>query len=130
MKKILALVAAAAAIFSCAPKMLSGSSPCETPGERVNVVDLPRDRFKGSISIIDEPSEALAELSTPKDYKSPHHSFLRAFIDKASGDVSFQVFNWIVYEGSWRYYTSVSYEAADGLRLEDLIVIDRNIYCA
>jgi hypothetical protein len=43
------------------------------------------------------------------------HAFLRAFLDKKTGEVSFQVYEHIVYSSpSWRFYRSATYTGATG----------------
>lgn len=47
-------------------------------------------------------------------------NFLRAIIDKKTGNVTYQVYQSIYYQASdWRFYRKANYETPDGLELVD-----------
>ena len=129
MKKVLTLVVMATAISCCAPNTRMGTPPPMVTKEKVDALDLSKDHFKNSISIIDDPSDKVAELNTSNGYKALNDSFLRAFINKKTGEISFQVYIIMCYEGLWRYYSSVNYEGAHELLSAKLTVFDRDMYC-
>jgi hypothetical protein len=60
-----------------------------------------------------------------------HDNFLRAYVHKKTGRRSYYVHNIIRYRSSdWSFYSFVNYEAPDGPKLKQLIVIDRDAHCS
>ena len=54
--------------------------------------------------------------------------FIRAFIDKSSGQTKFQVYYFVRYaSSSWAMLERVNYEAIDGLKSDELTVISRDV---
>lgn len=58
-------------------------------------------------------------------------NFLRAFIDKRTGIVKYQLYQRIVYTGpSWRFYDTVNFDTPEGLKSSKLTEIARDVDCS
>ena len=85
--------------------------------------------------IRDDDLETVATISTFKAYKSNgaftdrvrSDNFLRAFIDKRSGAVRFQVYQSVSYNFVYRNFTGVTYAAAGGPQAAPVTIIDHEI---
>ncbi len=57
--------------------------------------------------------------------------FLRAFLDRRTGEVRFQMYLKVTYTGlDWRYFQSGTYMLPTGLHLASFVVMGRKPYCA
>lgn len=77
------------------------------------------DQLEEYIVVNDDALEVRAKISTervfrPSDTVIPTDEFMRAYIDKLTGDVTYQVFQYVVYFGDWRNYSTVNYETPNG----------------
>ncbi len=75
--------------------------------------------FKTTAALNDSPLDEFARISTEYGYhekrgllkiNAPEDSFLRAFINKKTGAVTYQVYATISYGGEWRHFNYVHYE--------------------
>ncbi len=97
-----------------------------------------KEQFKKTVMIRDDPLDTVATFSTGGFLAKhgqllivPHDNFLRAYIHKKTGRRSYYVHNIIRYRSSdWSFYSFVNYEAPDGPKVKQLIVIDRDAHCS
>ncbi len=88
------------------------------------ILSLDARHFKDTITIKDDASDTVAEFSTLNGYRQNKFlgidwldSFLRGFINKKTGKRSYQVYQFISYQGrGWRFYNRVDYETPEGSR--------------
>ena len=109
--------------------VLFGLSGCGTTRQQTqNALTLTPEHFKNTAIVEDDDLEVTAIVSTEKGSKRRQgllhfvyeDNFLRAFIDKATDEVTYQVYQSIYYEASdWRFYRKANYEAPDGLKTAD-----------
>lgn len=92
------------------------------------ILSLDTQHFKDTITIKDDASDTVAEFSTLNGYRQKKFlgidwldSFLRGFINKKTGKRSYQVYQFISYQGrGWRFYNRVDYETPEGPRSKAL----------
>ena len=97
-----------------------------------------KEQFKKTVMIRDGPLDPVATFSTGGFLAKQgqllivaHDNFLRAYIHKKTGRRRYYVHNIIRYRSSeWSFYSFVNYEAPDGPKLKQLIVIDRDAHCS
>lgn len=95
-----------------------------TPNEKQlnQIRQLTPASVESSILVEDDSLEAIAKLTSENVWKGKgkftdkvrSDNFLRAFIDKRSGEVRYQLYQEVTYSGDWRRFSSVSYETAEG----------------
>lgn len=92
-------------------------------------------QFQSTAVIKDDNLDTTAQIDTSKGFQAKrgllkilwNDNFLRAFIDKKTGATTIQVYEFIMYEGNWRYYNTVNYETPTGPRSEAVKNIARNV---
>ncbi|MEE9136988.1 MAG: hypothetical protein V3V07_00355 [candidate division NC10 bacterium] len=97
-----------------------------------------KEQFKKTVMIRDGPLDPVVTFSTGGFLAKQgqllivaHDNFLRAYIHKKTGRRRYYVHNIIRYRSSdWSFYSFVNYEASDGPKLKQLIVIDRDAHCS
>lgn len=99
-----------------------------TKQQTQNALALTPEHFKRTAILEDDDLVATAMITTRNGFRQRsgllhfvyEDNFLRAFIDKTTGDVTYQVYQSIYYEASdWRFYRKATYEAPDGLKSAD-----------
>lgn len=91
--------------------------------------------FERTAVLKDDALDTLAQISTEPGFQEKrgllkmiwHDNFVRAFIDKKTGATTFQVYQYISYSGSWRFYTTANYETPMGPDSKPVTVIARNV---
>lgn len=91
--------------------------------------------FQQKASIKDDSLETIAQISTEPGFKEKQgllriiwdDNFLRAFIDKETGTTYFQVYQYISYQGDWRFYHTVNFETLAGPKSAEVDVIKREV---
>ena len=107
---------------------LFGLSACETTEQRTqNAGTLTPEHFKSTAVVVDDIG-GTALVTTKSGFQRKQgvlrmvydDNFLRAIIDKKTGDVTYQVYQSIFYQASdWRFYRKANYETPDGLESVD-----------
>lgn len=94
--------------------------------------------FKSKMEIQDDYLDTTAVFSTANGFKHGKgllkivwdDNFIRAYVDKKTGATSYQVYNWIKYQGrGWRLYNQANYESMTGPKAKRLTVIARDVNC-
>ena len=103
---------------------LLGLSACETTEQRTqNTGALTPEHFNSTAIVVDDDSGDTALISTKSGFQQKQgllrmvydDNFLRAIIDKKTGNVTYQVYQSIYYQASdWRFYRRANYETPDG----------------
>jgi hypothetical protein len=76
-----------------------------------------KEHFDATIEIADDSLSTSATLSTGpghKFYDEVGDAFLRAFVNKKTGEVDFQVYGLLVHHGDWREFRGAAYQTDDG----------------
>jgi len=97
---------------------------CETTEQGTqNAQGLTPKHFQRTAIIVDDDSGGTALISTKSGFQQKQgllrmvydDNFLRAIIDKKTGNVTYQVYQSIYYQASaWRFYRKANYETPDG----------------
>lgn len=94
------------------------------------------ENVAGKVTLKDDDLEADAVMTTEPVYREkkglfgdvPDDVFMRAFIDKQTGQVSWQVYVVTTYIGSsWHFYEQANYQTSQGVQTVPLAVIDRQV---
>jgi hypothetical protein len=111
--------------------VISAKEPKQTPEEIA--LGLTPDVFEKSVTTHDDDMEVSARLTTEDSFQpnqdpiNGNDIFFRAFINKTTGKVTYQVYEWIKYRGDWRNYDQVNYQSSAGLSAKPLTVISRDV---
>lgn len=108
--------------FAIDPKMLA-------------LMKAPPEHFRDTVTIKDDSMETVVTFTTVNGFQEKrgllgivwNDNFIRAFMDKKTGTVSYQLYQTVMYEGDWRFYTSVNYETPEGLESAELVKIDSSV---
>lgn len=123
--RLIAAVLAAMILAGCA-----GGSQREAQ----RYADITKEQARLRITISDDRFEQKAEINTKEVFKLKggllgitwDDNFLRAYIDKKTGEVVYQVYD-IIYMKEWSRYYEVSYDADGGTKTQELIRIDADV---
>jgi hypothetical protein len=99
------------------------------------LLSLTMEHFRDSATVADDPIGGVTTISTEKgfvEHKGPmrmvwNDEFLKAAIDKKTGQKSFQIYAWIIYSGSMRSYETASYQGANGSRSVPVTRISKEV---
>lgn len=107
----------------CAAQPIAGEEVIEpNPKQLAQLRALTPDSVEGQISVKTDSLEPLITVTSDKVWKSNgkftdkvrSDNFLRAFIDKRTGAVRYQLYQEVTYTGEWRRFDSVNYETSNG----------------
>lgn len=111
---------------------------CQTRQEKIDhVISLTKEHFRDTATVKDDDLEVVATIHTKYGFIEKHgllgiqwdDNFLRAFVDKNTGNTTYQAYNIVYYKNKWRFYKWVNYETPDGPVAEDLTRIDSDVDC-
>jgi hypothetical protein len=94
------------------------------------------EHFRDTATVKDDALDTVATISTQNGYQEKrgllrivwNDTFLRGFIDKATGRRTFQVYQLISYKSAgWRYYELANYQTPTGPRSIPVTVIGRDV---
>lgn len=113
----------------------AAEKPKKIPKQMQKLLDMTPDQFAACASVSDDSLDVVAKISTEPCFRETrgllkivwNDNFLRAHIDKKTGKATFQVYQYIGYEGDWRFYQTVNYETPDGPRSEPVTEIARDV---
>jgi len=122
--------------------LASLESACLAPPKPDAILD--KQHFQQTVTIDDQPSETVVTFSTLKGFQERYgiyqvvwnDNFLRGFIDKTTGQKTFQVYNVIYYAGSgttdstWKNFSQVDYQTPKGEINEIVKVIKKHEDCS
>jgi hypothetical protein len=126
--------------FTMAYVLLFGLVGCTTAPTREDAQklldSLTPDHFYSTATVKDSSVDTIATITTENGYQEKRgilnivwdDSFLRGFIDKRTGKITIQFYEYIAYQGSsWRFYETVNYETREGPKMVPLTVIGRDV---
>jgi hypothetical protein len=87
--------------------------------------------FARTVSSKNDSLETEAELDTYKGWlERPSDVFLRAYVDKATGAVTYQLYATIAFGQDWRFYDRVNYELPGGqVGSSEVHRVNSNVSC-
>lgn len=91
--------------------------------------------FTRTMAVKDDALDTVARFSTEGGFQEKrgllkiawYDNFLRAFIDKKTGETSFQLYQFITYDGDWRFYQTANFETPAGPDSKPVTVISRDV---
>ena len=127
--------------FLCAfiALIIVGCASSQQSAQIETAVKLPKEHFKNTAVVKDDSLETVATISTINGFQEKRgllgivwdDNFLRAFIDKKSGKVTYQLYQVLRYQGEgWKFYEVANYETPSGPRSVPLISIGRDVNCS
>ena len=124
-----------AALLAMATVTVGCATP--TPAQRAEVLvhQLTPELFRRTILIEDDALDVEAMISTERGHTDRRgllniawdDNFLRAYVDKRTGETRIQVYQFIMYEGNWRFYNRVNYETPTGPVQDELRIVARDV---
>lgn len=131
MKNVIGLAALLLALTGCA------SLDQEISKQSGTWAHLTKEHFSQATTLQDDALETVATFSTVRGFQYSgmlggwNDEFLRAFVDKKTGKVTYQLYQIMRYSDSgWHYYNRINYVMPDGTRTEPALVISRDVDCA
>jgi hypothetical protein len=87
--------------------------------------------FARTVSSKDDALETQAEFDTYNGWlERPSDVFLRAYVDKTTGAVTYQLYATVSFAGDWRFYNRINYELpGGGVGEGQLSRVDSNANC-
>lgn len=87
--------------------------------------------FARTVSSKDDALETQAEFDTYKGWlERPSDVFLRAYVDKATGAVTYQLYATVAFDRDWRFYDRINYELPGGqVGSGEVERVNSNVYC-
>jgi hypothetical protein len=79
-----------------------------------NLFGLTPEHFSATIKAKDDALETIAAFDTYSGWREqPSDVFLRAFVDKRTGEVEYQLYASVSTKGDWQFYDRINYQAPD-----------------
>lgn len=116
--------------------MLAGCTTMETQVQEAR--NQTKEHFRDTASILDDSLETVATITTFNGIQLKsgllgvvwNDNFFRAFIDKKTGKVTYQLYQAMRYrDKGWRYYNRINYSTPDGVQSQPAIIISRDVDC-
>lgn len=116
-------------------QMPTGLSAKQLEKKTKKLSQLTAEHFAGTAVVKDGELETTATISTQKGFnwrggftsRVRSDNFLRAFVDKQSGEALWQLYQTIDYSGGWRRFTSVNIKLPAGLERREVSIIERKV---
>lgn len=115
--------------------MISGAALAGDKEQLAKLLALTPEHFQAKADIKDSSLDTSATISTLDGFQVKHgllkilwdDSFLRGIIDKKTGTVRIQVYQYMYYTGDWRFYNRATYETPNGPVDAKFIEISRDV---
>jgi hypothetical protein len=109
-------------IAALAPVLVLGFLTHAAYAKDPALLSLTMEHFRDTATVKDGPADAVATISSENGFAvhtGPmrmvwNDEYLEGVIDKKTGQKSFQVEAWIIYNGRWRSYETVNYQTTAG----------------
>ncbi len=101
-------------------------------------INLTPEHFKNTATLKDDSLDTIATITTVNGFQEKRgllsivwdDNFLRAHINKKTGQTSFQVYQSIYYQGSgWNFYQTANFETPSGPKSVSATIINRDVDC-
>lgn len=110
-------------------------TPKKIPKQMQKLLAMTPEQFASCASVSDDSLDLVATITTEPCFKETKgllkfiwsDNFIRAHVDKKTGAARYQLYQFIMYEGDWRFYNSVNYETPDGPKREAVTQISRDV---
>jgi hypothetical protein len=81
-----------------------------------DLFSLPMEHFRDTATVKDDPLDTSVTVTTENGLLRVVNfdQFFRGFVDKKTGVETIQIYEWINYDGDWRFYETANYETATG----------------
>jgi len=118
---------------------LAGCAGTTREGQIQTALSLTKEHFKNTATIKDDSLETTATITTINGFQEKRgllgivwdDNFLRAFINKKTGQTTIQIYQVIYYQGSeWNFFQTVNYETPTGPESRSVTIISRDVDCA
>jgi hypothetical protein len=118
---------------------LAGCVGTTSEGQIQTALSLTKEHFKNTAIIKDDSLDTTATITTENGFQEKRgllgivrdDNFLRAFIDKKTGQTAIQLYQVIYYQGSgWNFFRTVNYETTTGLESRPVTIISRDVDCS
>lgn len=98
-------------------------------------MSLTPDHFEKGATIKDDNLEVVAVITTEPGFKIKRgllglvndDNFFRAFVNKKTGETSYQLYQYINYVGEWAFFETANYEGKTEVETAPLTVISREV---
>lgn len=120
-------------------KIVAALALAALAGCATNPATLTPSHFASTALVQNDGLDVVATVSTSPGYKDRilgrvfEDNFVRAFVDHASGDTRYQLYQVIWYgeheAGGWQFYHTANYEAPGGPVSVPVSVLDRSVDC-
>lgn len=88
------------------------------------------EQFAAKVAVKDDQFETEISFNTEAGWReSPSDAFLRAYVDKTSGKVTYQLYQIVRFRGDWPFYRTINYYTPEGLREGELSRIHSDVDC-
>lgn len=131
MKKVAALTTLLLALTGCV------SLDQEASKQTGEWSHLTKEHFSQTTTVKDDVLETVASFDTQRGFQyrgvlaGSNDEFLRAFVDKKTGKVTYQLYQIIRYiDSGWHYYNQINYLTQAGTQTASALVISRDVDCA
>lgn len=118
---------------------LGGCASTIREGQIQTALGLTKEHFKNTVTIKDDSLDTTATITTVNGFKEKRgllgivwdDNFLRAFINKKTGQTTIQLYQVIYYQGSgWNFFQTVNYETPTGPESRPVTIISRDVNCS
>lgn len=87
-----------------------------------SILSLSMEHFRDTATLKDDSLDTTATITTEPGFIEHqgllrvvmHDTFLRGFIDKKTGEAVTQVYEWVTYDGAWRFYETANFSSLNG----------------
>lgn len=124
-------------LIICSLFMLTVTGCATQEAQLQTAVNLTPEHFKNTATLTDDPLDTFAKITTVNGFQEKKgllgvvldDNFIRAHINKKTGQASFQVYQTIPYEGGWRFYETANFETPSGPKSISATIIARDVNC-
>jgi len=114
---------------------LAAANKAKIPKQFQQLFAMTTDDFAAKITIKDDYLETSAEISTVNGWQQKDgilkvvnsDQFFRAFVNKKTGNVTYQVYQFVYYYGDWAFFNVVNFETPEGPVQKELTIINRDV---
>ena len=99
------------------------------------ILSLSMEHFRDTATLKDDALDTTATITTEPGFIEhqgllrfvTHDTFLRGFINKKTGEATTQVYEWITYDGDWRFYETANFSTLNGPVSAPATQIDKQV---
>lgn len=114
--------------------LLAACSPYSyKPSNQSAPLDLSKEGFASNMRVVDDPLETKAKVTSKYGYRMIHSNgvvyddnFLRAYIDKSTGETYYQVYD-RVYMNDWSFYNQVNYKSGGDVKAQEVVRVSSDV---